>query len=364
MDTDGSGSLNYYHVNDVNLVLEQLKSCSSSYSGVISAITKHLNIPVGLDRTTSGLNSQMSVCLAKSAKGMISSIDGFKAPLPAPGKQSTSGVKKKLDEPSSNGGSHNHCHRTRRKISGSATGLDIRNMNSEGSAETVQNGLDVQSLHEPAPSSILDIMKEPNLNIHSSSHSLARMNTRKGIRPNAQSETGYRNHYIFAQMTTSISQEMMRKSPIRTNDMRSDEEIASTQVKTILMKTTKFQWRNIQSLYLDAWKEKCGWCISCKSSSDDVGSETNCLFNMSLGALRGLSESAVANSRSIDQKSHLLAIICQILSMESRLQGLLVGPWLNPQHSRIWREHILNASNISSLKRLLVEVSFSQVSSS
>ncbi|KFK25512.1 hypothetical protein AALP_AA8G124500 [Arabis alpina] len=352
IDTDGSS--NYYHVNDVNLVLEQLKACSSLYSGVIRAVKKYLDKSVGLERTVSGVNSQMSVCLANPVEGIIPSIDGFKAPLPAPEKQSTSGVKKKLDETSSNGGSHNRRLRTRRKISNSATGRDILNMSSEGSAETVQNGLDVQGLHKTAPSSILDIMKEPTLN--SSSHNMARMNTRKGIRPNVHSETSYRNHYIFAQMTTSISQEMMRKSPIRTNDMRSDEEIASTQVKTILMKTTKFQWRNIQSLYLDAWKEKCGWCHSCKSSDDDVGNETNCLFNMSLGALWGPSESQVANSWFIDKTSHLLAIICQILSMESRLQGLLVGPWMNPQHSRIWREHILSASNISTLKRLLVQL--------
>ncbi|XP_010419831.1 PREDICTED: DDT domain-containing protein PTM-like [Camelina sativa] len=356
VDTDGTGSLNYYHVNDVNLVLEQLKSCSSFYSGVISAIKKHWDIPAGPIRTISSVNSQMSPCLDKSAKGVISSMDGFKAPLPASGKQTTSGVKKKLEKTPINGFSHNHGHRTRRKISDSATGLDHRNMSSEGSAETVQNGSDVQRLPEPASSSILDIIKEPNMNIHLSSDNLARINTRKGIRPVVQCETGYRNHYIFAQMTTSVYEEMTRKSPIRTNDMRSDEEIASTQVKTILMKTTKFQWRNIQSLYLDAWKEKCGWCHSCKSSSEVAGSETNCLFNLSLGALRGLSESEVANIEYIEKNSHLLAIIYQILSMESRLQGLLGGPWLNPQHSIIWREHILKASNISSLKHLLVEL--------
>ncbi|KAJ0260851.1 PHD-finger and DNA binding domain-containing protein [Hirschfeldia incana] len=340
IDTDDSGSVNYYHVNDVILVLEQLKSCGSFYLGVINAIKKHWDIPVGLKRTISGVNSQMSVCLDKSTKGMVSSMDGLKASLPAPEKQPTSGVKKRLDEASSNGGPLYHFRRTRRKISDSATGLDIHNLSSEGSAETVQNGLDVTM--------------EPNLNIHASSHDLARVNTRKGIRQNVQSETGYRNQYIFAQMTTAISEELARKAVSRTNDMRSDEEITSTQVKTILMKTTKFQWRNIQGLYLDAWKEKCGWCHSCKS--EDPGSETNCLFNMSLGALRSPSETEVANSQSFDEKSHLVAIICQMLSIESRLQGLLVGPWLNPQHSRIWREHILNASSISSLRHLLVEL--------
>ncbi|CAH2072905.1 unnamed protein product [Thlaspi arvense] len=354
IDTDGSDSLNYYHVNDLVLVLEELKSCGSFYIGVINAIKKHWDITVGLKGTLSGANSQMSVCFDKSAKEMVSSIDGVKAPLPAPEKQPTSGVKKRLDETSNNGASHNHCHRTRRKISNSASGLDILNMSSEGSAETVQNGVDVQSLHEPAASSILDIMKEPNLDINSSSHYLARMNTRKGIEPNVKRETGYRNQYIFAQMTTAISVELMRKSPTRTSDTKSDEEIASTQVKTILMETTKFQWRNIQSLYLDAWKEKCGWCHSCRS--EDAGSETNCLFNLSLGALRGPSESEVADSQSIEKRSHLMTIIWQILSMESRLQGLLVGPWLNPQHSRIWREDVLNASNISSLKHLLVKL--------
>ncbi|XP_009125862.2 DDT domain-containing protein PTM [Brassica rapa] len=352
IDTDGTGLVNYYHVNDVIHVLEQLKSCGSFYNGVIGAIKKHWDIPVGLKRTISGVNSQIFVCLDTPAKGMISFIDGFKAPLPATEKQPTSGVKKKLEEGSSDGGSRNHCHRARRKISDSATGLDTLNMSSEGSAETIQNGSDVQSLHEPGPSSILDVTKEPNSNIHSSSHYLDRINKRKRIR--LQSESGYRNQYIFAEMTTAISKEMTRKSPIRTIDMRTDEEIASTQVKTILMKTTKFQWRNIQGLYLDAWKEKCGWCLSCKS--EDAGSKTNCLFNMSLGALRGPSESEIANSQSIDKKSHLMTIICQILSMESRLQGLLVGPWLNPQHSRIWREHILNASNISSLRHLFVEL--------
>ncbi|CAC42901.1 putative protein [Arabidopsis thaliana] len=351
IDTDGTGSLNYYHVTDVNLVLEQLKSCSSFYAGVVSAIRKHLDIPVRPVRTISGLNSQMSVCMDKSVKGMIPSIDGFGAPLPASEKQSTSGAKKKLNKATSNGWSHNHGPRTRRKISDSATALDILNMSSEGSAETVQNGSDVQRLHEPASSSMLDIMKEPNMN----SQNLAKINTRKGTKPNVQTETGYRNQYIFAQMTRSVYEEMIRKSPIRTNDMRSDEEIASTQVRTILMKTTKFQWRNIQSLYLDAWKENCGWCHSCKNSSEDAGTEINCLFNMSLGALRGLSESEVANIQSFEKNSHLLAIICQILSLESRLQGLLVGPWLNPQHSSFWREHILKASNISSLKHLLVD---------
>ncbi|CAN8256530.1 unnamed protein product [Cochlearia groenlandica] len=350
IDIDGSGSMNYYHGDDVILVLEQLKSCSSLYIGVIKAIKKHSDISVGMKKTISCVNSQMYVGMDKFAKGMIPSIDGFNSPLTAPEKHSSSGVKKKLDETSSNGGSHNHCHRTRRKLSASGTRLDILN---EG-AETVQNGLDVRSILEPAPSSILDITKETTLNVDPSSHNLAIINTRKGIRPNLQSERGYRNQYIFAQMTSAISEEMMRKSPIRTSDMRSDEEIISTQVKAILMKTTKFQWRNIQSLYLDAWKEKCGWCHSCKS--EDAGSETNCLFNLSLGALRGPSESEVVNSQSIDKQSHLMAVIYQILSMESRLQGLLVGPWLNSQHSRIWREHILNASNISSLKRFLVEL--------
>ncbi|KAJ0230708.1 PHD-finger and DNA binding domain-containing protein [Hirschfeldia incana] len=340
IDTDGTGSVNYYHVNDVILVLEQLKSCGSFYNGVIGAIKNHWDFPAGLKRTISGVNSQISVCLDKPDKGMISPIDAFKASLPAPEKQPTSGVKEKLEEGSSNGGSYSHCHRTRRKVSNSATGPDILNMSSEGSAETVQNGSDVQSLHEPGPSSILDVMKEQSSNIHSPSQ--------------VKTILSYRNQYIFSEMTTAIYEEMTRKSPNRTNDMRSDEEIASTQLKTILMKTTKFQWRHIQGLYLDAWKEKCGWCLPCQS--EDAGIKTNCLFNMSLGALRGPSESEIGNSQSIDKKSHLVTIISQILSMESRLQGLLVGPWLNPQHSRIWREHLLKASNISRLRHLLVEL--------
>jgi len=45
-----------------------------------------------------------------------------------------------------------------------------------------------------------------------------------------------------------------------------------------------------------------------------------------------------------------------ILSIEERLNGLLTGPWQNPQYSIYWRKAVLKATDVSSLKQPLLMV--------
>ncbi|XP_010536112.2 PREDICTED: DDT domain-containing protein PTM-like [Tarenaya hassleriana] len=355
IETDGSGSLNYYDMNDENRVVEVLKLCGSLYKDVVNAINKHWDIPVGSRRTISSVNPQMSASVDGSAEGTIPSTDGSKAVATSPAPEvKTATAVEGMDGISILGHSDNRHLKSSRKLSDSTSGLDIRKMSSEGSAEMMQNGSG--SSHEEAPSSNLDIMKEQEKDSHLPSNNFSRINTRKGNKLEMQSEKGYRNCYIFARMTSLIAGELLHKLPIHSNEVKSDEDIISIQLKTILMNSNKFHWGNIQSMYLDAWKETCGWCFSCKNPSEGVGNEMDCLFNMSLGPVRGLHESEMASIKSNNKNSHLLAVMCQIISMENRLRGLLTGPWSDPQYSRIWRDSILNASNTLGLKLLLLKL--------
>lgn len=57
-----------------------------------------------------------------------------------------------------------------------------------------------------------------------------------------------------------------------------------------------------------------------------------------------------------NMKNHLIDITCHIRCIEDHLQGLLLGPWLNPGYSMLWRRSVLGAADIASLKDLLLKV--------
>ena len=132
-----------------------------------------------------------------------------------------------------------------------------------------------------------------------------------------------------------------------------DEEMIARQMRIIGKKYSKFCWSNIQNINEDAQKEKCGWCFTCRAVTEDA----ECLFSMYLGPAKESSNSEVLSLESrTDKKSHLADILCQIFSIENRLQGLLQGPWLNPNHSKLWRRNAAKASDIASVKHLLLTV--------
>lgn len=201
-------------------------------------------------------------------------------------------------------------------------------------------------------SSSLDVGRKINL------RSVGASNTpHMGNKDMSQEPSGidYINYYSFARVASLIAQELMCKSPekINKNIAMSEEEIISEQSKAIMKKSTNFCWPSIQNLNAAAQKEKCGWCFSCKVENDD----RDCLFNSVVKPAYEVSKSTSAGlqSRKI-QHGHLREIICHIFSLEVRLRGLLLGPWLNLHQTNLWHKDLLKTSDFLSVKRLLLLV--------
>ncbi|KAJ0084475.1 hypothetical protein Patl1_29478 [Pistacia atlantica] len=258
----------------------------------------------------------------------------------------------------------------------SVTAAERPNVSSEGSAETTQLSSVIQNFQKQEPnyshraakfsnqsdipgkspplgdSSMTSTGSDVRQKIASPGNILSVINTRKVDRQ-VQCEIAYMNHYSFAQTASSVAEELMPKSSneIKEEVIKSEEEVISTQMKTILKKSDKFCWPNIQNLNVDTQKERCGWCFSCKVPTDDI----DCLFNMNNGNVLGSLKSEVVGLQSKrNKKGHLVDIICHILSIEDRLCGLLVGPWLNPHYTKLWRKNALKAADLASVKHLLL----------
>lgn len=184
------------------------------------------------------------------------------------------------------------------------------------------------------------------------------LTTKIGEISQVQCGIGYMNYYSFGRVASSIAEELLDKSSekMKENSLVSEDEIILQQTRAILRRSSKFYWSSIRDLNIDAEKEKCGWCFSCKVASDD----RDCLFLMNVGSVRASTNSDMDGLHlEKNSKGHLADVICHILSIENRLLGLLLGPWLNPQHSKLWRKNILMASDLLSVKHLLLTVSSS-----
>lgn len=168
----------------------------------------------------------------------------------------------------------------------------------------------------------------------------------------------YINYYSHGQLASSVVEELTRRSSenIKEDSTRPPEEVISAQLKAISKKSTKFSWSSIQKPYVDAEKENCGWCFSCKNPSD-----SNCLFRLTDEKAAEGSKMSVGLRSNRNRKTHLSSVIYHIISIEDRLRGLLSGPWENPHHSKQWHKSILKASDVSSVKPLLLIVSDSSV---
>jgi len=165
----------------------------------------------------------------------------------------------------------------------------------------------------------------------------------------------YVNYYSFARTASFVAQELMCKLPEKMNKIvaMTEEEFISDQAKVIMKKSTNFCWPSIPNLDAAAQKEKCGWCFTCKVANED----RDCLFNSVVKPVWEVSNSTLVGlqPRNI-QNGHLRDIICLIFSLEVRLRGLLLGPWLNLHQTNLWHKDLLKNSDFLRVKRLLLLV--------
>ncbi|CAI0546786.1 unnamed protein product [Linum tenue] len=319
-DSSDAGDLfSYYHRDDLHVVIHALKSSGRSYGTIVKAIFKNLDVPVGSLGTVHQLSKFIpSLALASSETGAV------------------------------------HDNVNERKSEGTASSgqLDASKsvsptyMSSEGSAVTTQIGSVNQNYQKEGPdcsTKSADMSNNPicvGKNLESNAHSSA---------------VNYINYYSFGQTASRVAEDLMPKSLDKTVDgpAKSDEEMISAQMKIILKSAPKLRWPNIQSTNSMAQKEKCGWCFLCRAPMDDL----DCLFTMSFGPSMDVSAREVDKLQSKrNQNGHLMDVVGHIISFEDRLQGLLLGPWLKPNYSSLWRENILKATDIASVKCLLLKL--------
>ncbi|XP_010273302.1 PREDICTED: DDT domain-containing protein PTM [Nelumbo nucifera] len=410
---DSESSYYCYHKDDLNAVLEVLKSSDTVYGQIISTISSYWGI--SSDSTGAGNLESHAHTVSQDIDlgGQISIVhlSSSMVPLSVMGEAKNEAI----NEGRPNEGSvisEGLAHQSS-KISDSISRLNSATVNqfmemasplasSEGSADISQvnagkqtsqkNGADcsnklIQSADSEIPVKLQSAIGEdlpnpadlgvkqeegfigeqlskpadlndkqekglaPAVPIHTSPVN----NTKRVVPSPMQFESGsYVNCYIFAQTAASVAEELLHKSSERINEdpNSSVDEIVSAQLKVISKKSTKLCWSNIQNLYKDLQKENCGWCFSCKNPTDSG----NCLFNMfnKKHPPEGPKSGAVGLHSKKNRKNHLFDVIHHILSIEHRLSGLLSGPWQNPLYSMQWRKSVLKASDIASVKRLLL----------
>lgn len=384
------GSLfSYYHRNDLHAVIEVLKSEDDFYGGILMGIYKHWNIPFDLN----GEASKSEVLNQSAVKSMQMKVEySTICPPLAPFTSSETFLdtnqgndQRKVEENSMLG----CCVQLGQQFLkagnqlGSVATIESPCVASEGSGDITQmrsapdnilnygshdsNGFNGSLNQSGIPekshpvghcsltSSSLDGRDKVNLTSAGTSYTASTLSTGNQDPLEVPCGTNYINYYSFARTASLVAEEMMRKSPekINKNLVMSEEDLISEQAKAIVKKSTNFYWPSLQNVNAAAQKEKCGWCFCCKVENDD----RDCLFNTVVRPVKEVSKSNLVGLQpKKNPNSHLRDVIYHILSLEDRLRGLLSGPWLNLHHSKIWRKDLLKASDVASVKCLLLTV--------
>ncbi|KAJ7964054.1 DDT domain-containing protein PTM-like [Quillaja saponaria] len=359
--SDTESSFKYYQREDLNVIVEVLKSAGTSYCGILKEIYEHLRVPVILNARTSNMDVlNQSFCLDMHMSRQFSDTFTSRAPFKSSGtlcvKNET--YKESKMEKKSISGSSDHIDHEVSKVENcldSVTAMESPCITSDGSAETMPKnpGIDESHLKYGAhDSTIIDLTRKYSFSF-AGGHGQSTKTTVKLGTSEVHCDIDYINYYSLARTASLVSEELMCKFPerINLNSGMSEEDIISAQAKAILKKSTKFCWPSFQYLNVDALKEKCGWCLSCKVPSKD----RDCLFNTVAGPVWETSNSDFIGLQCKSKcKGHLTDVICHILSLEDQLSGLLLGPWLNSNHTKLWRKSLLKASDMASVKQLLL----------
>lgn len=375
-----------YKRDELPTLIEALGSSPFLYEKVISAICKHWNVVHGFDRMRSDLVSRSySTQSASHEKRLL--LVGHPKSSEAPNKDEGFAEKRSDEKSSMTTYSSNIETETSRHVNimlvTKKDGMKMENqlVSSEGSAEVSQAFTKTDTLKEGGldcsrrgtqvsgdsdfPGNLVNAGDQFTTtsrcaedNYLSSANCGYTLSTVHSTVIKSQVSLGahYVNSYEFAQITSSVLLELTSKSSDKTSEdgTRSIEENVSVQRKLIFNRFAQFSWSNIRSWNVKSRKEKCGWCFYCKVPEDEM----NCLFvmNDSILAVENFTSEVLDIGPRMNRKKHLIDVICHIICIEDHLQGLLLGPWLNPSYSQLWRKSVLRAADLGSIKILLLQV--------
>ncbi|KAG0546189.1 hypothetical protein BDA96_02G426500 [Sorghum bicolor] len=160
----------------------------------------------------------------------------------------------------------------------------------------------------------------------------------------------YINYYSFGQIAANAAEELKHKLSENKDGKKPVQDVLSFHLRTICKKYANIFALTDQKLSAELLKEKCGWCNSCQISGG-----VDCIFRVTdIKYMEGPKPHTLDLRAESNMDSHIILAMHNILSIEERLNGLLSGPWQNPQYSICWRETVLKASDVSSLKKPLL----------
>jgi hypothetical protein len=128
------------------------------------------------------------------------------------------------------------------------------------------------------------------------------------------------------------------------------------QLKAFSSAVAQFIWPSTEKKLMDAPRDRCGWCLACRSSA--IGTKKACFLNMATAnAARGSARFLSAMRVIKNSDSHFASIVAYLANMEESLCGLLVGSLQDMQQKQRWQKQLQEASNCRTIIPLLLEVS-------
>lgn len=375
-----------YSRNDLPALIEALESSPSIYNKIINAICKNWNVVRGVGGTNNNLAHS---CSAQSVFPEKRQLLDMHPTLSETLNKDDAFAEKTSDEKSIvtinsiNSELEKGVCATAVLETGNH-GLKMENhlASSEGSTEVSQTFTKTYTLKESGPDCLrrcpeipdeshipgnlvseedhnmtsIKVNVEKGKNLTSENYSCAPCTT-SSSRVLSQVDYGayYVNCYEFALTSSSYFEQWTKSSDKTSLDApKSLEEVVAGQMKVVSDRFAQFAWSNVQNSNINSRKERCGWCVYCRVPEY----ERDCLFvmNDSIPAVENYTCDALGILSRKNRNNHLIDVMCHIICIEDHLQGLLLGPWLNPHYSMLWRKSVLGAADIAALKNLLLKV--------
>ncbi|CAL0304038.1 unnamed protein product [Lupinus luteus] len=172
----------------------------------------------------------------------------------------------------------------------------------------------------------------------------------------------YINYYMHGDFAASAaaklavlsSEESRSESHVSDNQRKSTAAIVYLQAKAFSLTASRFFWPSSEKKLVEVPRERCGWCLSCKSH---VSSKRGCMLNhAALSATKSAMKFFAAFSVLRSGEGNLPSIATYIIYIEECLHGLIVGPFQSASYRKQWREQVEQATTCSDLKLLLLEL--------
>jgi hypothetical protein len=145
-------------------------------------------------------------------------------------------------------------------------------------------------------------------------------------------------------------------SQIITNPRKKMAADCALQLKAFSTAAAQFLWPSSEKKAMDFPRDRCGWCLACKSSA--IGNKKACFLNVAtVNASKGSARVFSTMHPIRSSESHFPSIAAYLTNMEESLRGLLVGSLEDKQQRERWHKQLQEASNCRTIIPLLLEVS-------